>query len=142
MGSGISVANIPIPIEGMNVNASTISFPTKGIKLSYIHEFYTICGGREAIKELTTTDINEIHQKKITEPHKLSLCDYLSYLNHPAVGEATVFISHAWKYKFVDVMDALEYYFQDNLDVIIWFDLFSNNQHIAIDLDFQWWCGT
>jgi len=62
--------------------------------------------------------------------------------HHPAVGIATVFISHAWKYLFLDVMCALEYHFRDQPDIIIWFDLFSNNQHKAVDLDFDWWCNT
>jgi hypothetical protein len=58
------------------------------------------------------------------------------------VNAATVFISHAWKYTFLDVIDALVNHFQSTPDIIIWFDLFSNNQHKAIDLDFHWWCNT
>ena len=142
MGHSASTLNIPVPSEGQTVIASEIPFPTKGVKLSYIKEFYDLCGGRELIKDLTTTEINDDFQKRMTERYKLSFCDYLFYQNHPAVGEATVFISHAWKYRFVDVMDALEFHFKDNLDVIIWFDLFSNNQHITLDLNFDWWCGT
>ena len=37
-------------------------------------------------------------------------------------------------------MDAVEYHFRDTPDIIIWFDMFSNNQHKAVDLDFDWWC--
>jgi tetratricopeptide (TPR) repeat protein len=62
--------------------------------------------------------------------------------NHPKVGIATVFISHAWLFKFLDVVNALEYYFRNSMDTIVWFDLFSNNQHIAVDLNFDWWCNT
>jgi tetratricopeptide (TPR) repeat protein len=58
------------------------------------------------------------------------------------VGEAKVFISHAWKYEFLDVVDALMYHFKDEADIIVWFDLFSNNQHKAVDLTFDWWCNT
>ena len=141
MGSGASTIEIPLPSEEKTINASSIPFPKKGVKLSYVQDFYNLCGGRDIIEDLTTTEINDNFQKKITEKYKLSFCDYLSYQNHPAVGEATVFISHAWKYRFVDVMDALQFHFKDNPDVIIWFDLFSNNQHITLDLDFNWWCG-
>ena len=28
------------------------------------------------------------------------------------------------------------------MNVFIWFDLFANNQHLAVELDFNWWCGT
>jgi len=43
---------------------------------------------------------------------------------------------------FLDVIDALEWHFRDTPDIIIWFDMFSNNQHKAVDLDFAWWCNT
>ena len=48
-------------------------------------------------------------KKKITESAKQSYCEYLNELqpSHPTVGKATVFISHAWKYLYLDVMDAL-----------------------------------
>ena len=50
---------------------------------------------------------------KITESAKLSFCEFLNQQrpNHP---EAVVFISHAWKYRFLDVVDALRNYFFSN----------------------------
>jgi hypothetical protein len=56
-----------------------------------------------------------------------------------AVDRVTVFISHAWKYKFLHVLSALKDHFKDEPDTIIWFDLFSNNQHKASDLPYEWW---
>ena len=52
-----------------------------------------------------------------------------------------MFISHAWKYQFLDVMDALRNYFRSEPNIIIWFDVFSVNQHavVDVDLDFDWW---
>ena len=80
------------------------------------------------------------------EDHKFDkvvflICDQLNQQepNHPAVGVATVFISHAWMYLYLDVMDALQHYFLSNLDIVIWFDVFSVNQHVNVDLDFAWW---
>ena len=73
---------------------------------------------------------------------KSSYCDYLKTRDSYSVGVAQVFISHAWKYAFLDVVDTLQYHFRDNPDIIIWFDLFSNNQHSAPDLDFHWWSTT
>eukprot|EP01042_Synura_sphagnicola_P000244 gene244-252_t len=55
------------------------------------------------------------------------------------VKPAVVFISHAWKYIFLDVVEALQNHFRDEPDAVIWFDLFSNNQHLAPNLDFHWW---
>ena len=40
------------------------------------------------------------------------------------------------------VVDALEYHFREQPDIVIWFDLFSNNQHKTVDLDLDWWCNT
>jgi len=40
------------------------------------------------------------------------------------------------------VIDALEYHFRDTPDIIIWFDMFSINQHKAINFDFDWLCNT
>lgn len=39
-------------------------------------------------------------------------------------------------------MAALELAFADKADTYVWFDLFSNNQHVAVDLNFDWWCNT
>ncbi|MFN9909593.1 MAG: hypothetical protein ACK56F_26330, partial [bacterium] len=63
--------------------------------------------------------------------------------NHAAYHpEANVFISHAWKYKFLDVVDALLHHFNDRPDIVVWFDLFSNNQHQATALTYDWWATT
>ena len=139
MGAGASI--IPLNESG-NDNSSSLLFPKDGVKLSYIKEFYDACGGKSKLEGLTTTQVNELFQMPMTATSKSSLCEYLKKTNHPAVGLATVFISHAWLYKFLDVVDALEYHFRDNPDVIVWFDLFSNNQHRACELEFDWWHTT
>eukprot|EP01037_Dinobryon_pediforme_P026157 gene26157-28578_t len=36
-------------------------------------------------------------------------------------------------------MEALQHHFREEPDVIIWFDLFSVNQHIEQDLNYDWW---
>ena len=55
---------------------------------------------------------------------------------------ADVFISHAWKYAFLDVVAAVEAHFLHTPDMVIWFDVFSNNQHKAGGLPFVWWQTT
>ena len=91
---------------------------------------------------LTTTDVCNKFLKPITSEKQQSYCEYLQEQNSPDVGEATVFISHAWKYTFVEVVDALEHHFSKEPDIFIWFDLFSNNQHKAISFPFEWWRDT
>ena len=44
--------------------------------------------------------------------------------------------------EFVEVLEALTSCFADEEDVIIWFDLFSNNQHKTASFEFDWWCET
>lgn len=34
------------------------------------------------------------------------------------------------------------HHFKSDPNIIVWFDLFSNNQHAAPDLDFNWWSTT
>lgn len=117
-------------------------FPKDGVKLSFIEEFFTACGGRDKLEDLTTTEVCQQYIKPLTNHTQSSFCESLKLGSHAAVGRATVFISHAWKYKFLDVVAALQSHFEDEPDVIIWFDLFSNNQHQATQLPYEWWCTT
>ena len=92
-------------------------FSKLGLKLPYLlNDFVSLCGGRAALEGKTTDEVNMEFQKKITGSLKLSFCDYIHYQHpyHPAVGKATVFISHAWKYLFLNVLDALQNYFLSN----------------------------
>lgn len=51
--------------------------------------------------------------------------------------------SHAWRYKFLDVLDALQGRFESQQMMFLWFDLFSNNQHgLNEPPPFSWWCET
>jgi len=122
--------------------ASTLPFPKDGIRLSFLAEFVLLCGGPAALQGLTTTDVNEKFVKPMTAATQQSFCEMLRSQSSPNVALAHTFISHAWKYEFLDVVDALQFHFQDSPDVVIWFDLFSNNQHKAVDLDFNWWSST
>ena len=127
------------------IKSSVIPFPKDGLKLSYlIHNFFDIFGGKDNLKGKTTAEVNLELQRKTSSHSKLSFCDYLrkEIPHHPPVGKATVFISHAWKYEFLDVIQALEHHFRNEPDVIIWFDVFSVNQHIEKGLDYSWWCSS
>jgi tetratricopeptide (TPR) repeat protein len=140
MGSGSSVAT---PLQSVNVS---LGFPKHGVRLSFLNAFYEHCGGKEKLLGLTTTDVCEKIVKPLTVKYECSFCELLKSMNHPAYADrAQVFISHAWKYNFTDVIDALQGHFAKTSagsDVIIWFDLFTNNQHQAVNCDFQWWSTT
>jgi tetratricopeptide (TPR) repeat protein len=74
-------------------------------------------------------------------PHPLLNVTY-SQVCHPT---AHIFISHAWRYKFVDVVAALETYFETNSNnqtsdnTFLWFDLVVNDQWGAVILPQIWW---
>jgi tetratricopeptide (TPR) repeat protein len=129
--------------DAQSSSGATLPFPKHGVRLDYFQEMiYTVCGGMDNISTLTTTEICNQFVMPYTAATQSSLCDLLVSQGHSAVSTATVFISHAWKYKFVDVVNALENHFCNTPDVVVWFDLFSNNQHVGPTLTFDWWCGT
>ena len=57
------------------------------------------------------------------------------------ISYSTVFVSHAWNYRFVaEVVDGMEQYALEHPDVYFWFDLFTNDQNNVVDKDFYWFC--
>jgi tetratricopeptide (TPR) repeat protein len=120
----------------------TDSFPKLGVKLSYFETFIQECGGKHCFRDLTTKDVLMAFVGPMTLESKDSYCNLLYAQNHPAVTTATVFVSHTWKFLFLDVLKALQDHFQGNPDVVVWFDLFSNNQHGDRSRPFEWWCNT
>lgn len=107
--------------------------------------------------EYTTTDVSEKIVKPWTESKKYSLYELLKKdyadIPHPQLHlkacdaitpHATVFVSHAWRYRFQDLVAALETFFDENPTykeetTFFWVDLFLNNQHTAPSLPFEWW---
>lgn len=59
------------------------------------------------------------------------------------IAPATVFISHAWKYEFVNtVVDVIEQHSETEPDAYYWFDMFTNNQNNVGNKDFDWFSTT
>ena len=128
-----------------NVNASSLPFEDRGVRMSVFEDFVNThsgteyvcqndyfdaskCSVKKTFNEMTTTDVCSILLKPIVSAEKSSYVDYLVKHKDPAVVcKAQVFISHAWKYKFNSLVNALRNHFQDQPDIFIWFDLFSNN---------------
>jgi hypothetical protein len=78
---------------------------------------------------------------------KKAKCSYLQLLKLNAktaslVGPATVFLSHAWKYNFLMVLQViLDWCSKNDVDkktCFVWFDIFTVNQHTGIT-DFVYW---
>lgn len=120
-------------------------FPMLGISLHGIRQFIDTIGGRDVIGTQTTTEICEKYVKPITSQKQCSYCDFIQSGDAPSphCSTAQVFISHAWKYRFNDVFDALCNHFHTEESIYLWFDLFSNNQHgLSEPPPFSWWCNT
>ncbi|KAJ3079128.1 Kinesin light chain 3, partial [Rhizoclosmatium hyalinum] len=122
-------------------------FSIKGVSVKYFSSLVDTWGGRSELEGMTTLDICNNFVKPKTEVSKLSWCADM-YLSDDSnlvdqVHDANYFISHAWKYKFLDVVDALTNFVDSNKlnpeSTIIWFDLLSNSQHNTGAKDFTWW---
>lgn len=109
--------------------SGNIPFNLEGIPLTAILEFIEQCGGRDQLINLTTSDVCEKYLKPLTKLSNQSYCSYLKdQLHDSRVKQANIFVSHAWRYKFLDVVDALIEHFPNNSmnkePPILWFDLF------------------
>lgn len=98
-------------------------------------------------KNWTTSDINREVVKPETigtnKPYINKYTDMKTEEGTPYVSEATIFISHAWRYKFAaTVADVIEQHAKTDLDAYYWFDLFTNDQNGMVSKDFEWFCTT
>ena len=78
-----------------------------GIKFSYfcsLKDHFQM--SPEEASELTTADVCEKLIKPVTVQYGCSFCEYLECIDSSLVGNATVFVSHAWRFKFVAVVEA------------------------------------
>lgn len=155
-------AHAPLPAnQQATADASTLlSFPKEGIRPEAFDFFINACGGRSKLLNLTTSEVCESYLLPFTKSNQISYTELLQRESQTKnlVGIANVFISHAWRFEFLALVDALLTCFVDQTEplggqerrreneegkeVYLWFDLFSNNQHLAPELPFDWWCGT
>ncbi|CAK4322313.1 unnamed protein product [Aphanomyces euteiches] len=101
-----------------------------GLTLSYLKNFVDIHGGRDALRGVTTEEVCSKLLIPYTASTKLSLVDHVRQQpeGHLYVKPAQWFVSHAWSYNFLDVIDALDDFFQDD-SMSVWLCTFCNNQH-------------
>eukprot|EP01047_Picozoa_sp_COSAG01_P089342 COSAG01_NODE_21470_length_900_cov_2.951311_1_plen_215_part_10 len=63
------------------------------------------------------------------------------------VGKPTVFFSHAWKFRFADVVDAITGFAQrrqaeEGVQPFFWFDCFCVDEHATQTMPQAWWSST
>jgi len=121
-----------------------ISGVALGVSAGFLREFLT----DRAIKEgMTTADVCRDVVLPRTQANKSSLHDVLQVQMPYAIGPATVFVSHAWKYNFREVMLVLLAYADECKQAnkptcFFYFDLFAHSQHSAPDYPQEWWSST
>jgi hypothetical protein len=71
-------------------------FNELGVELSVLMEFVELCGGRQELQGLTTTEVSEKYLMPLTKTSASSYCDQLLRGGDGRVKKANVFISHAW----------------------------------------------
>ncbi len=124
-----------------------------GIELSVIKDFIEECGGEEVLKGLTTRQVTDKYLKPIMfkrVPNKGQ--SYAAWKRrhkqHRGVRDAEVYVVHAWDSIFLDVVESMENYLDENYnhkDVPIWFDMLCLNQCKNIKLrkySYEWFKTT
>lgn len=104
--------------------------------------------------EMTTSDVSSKYIKPMTLPlkgHSLAVILRAYELLFPSdgpplVGPATLFVSHAWRYDFDVMVNALRDFVTEtgqggdgHKPLFFWFDLVTNDQH-GTSKPFEWWC--
>lgn len=118
------------------------AFPKDGIHLSFLNEFILRCGGRDALIGLSTGEVVEKFIKPATAEMQASYCTLLTATGCTEhVGEAQVYICHAWAQGFLDTLDSLQHHLRDH-KACLWIDIFSSNQHTPMTIDAEWFAST
>jgi len=135
-------------------------FPSAGMTLPALQSIRNIVLNINC--SWTTHDVCENLIKKWTKTDEISFAEYLvrhhSVKPHADLGltardsvreNASVFVSHAWRYRFVELVNCLECFYSENLSdeekrspVAFWVDLCVNSQWKVTTLPFEWWSST
>ncbi len=118
-----------------------MSFASFGVSAPFLRSFKA-----RVPAEYTTKDVCDKIIIPETDSLKCAFVDLLKGTNdengRPLIGQATVFVSHAWKFKFSSSFEVMMDYAESNPDAYFWFDLFVNNQNVAANLPQEWWSTT
>ena len=125
-----------------------------------------LVGNHEILKDNNrwNEDGNKIiPENTLTYGRRSSLINCLQYdtidgISHPKLGvtydtcvsKANIFVSFAYSADFIELVDALECYLKEiennninaTSNTYFWFDLFVNDQWVALERDFWWWSNT
>ena len=150
-----AVTSVPSRIQKTTQNvklkpaSSTLSSHPLGVSTSFIRHF--IEENKDTLSGMSTTDVCAKLIMLATAGRKCAFIDLLEgqfdAQGKPFAGPATVFVSHAWGSKTLDVFATMLDFADKDVDggdgeVFFWFDAFCNNQHDIGSKPFGWFCST
>jgi hypothetical protein len=121
-------------------------FERDGVSASFLRMFIAtfLPDGQQSV--LTTAEASAAVVKPMTAERKCAFIDlYRDKTDEdskPYVGTATLFVSHAWKYRVLEPFGAMLEFADSHPNAFFWFDMFTNNQHKATELPLEWWKST
>eukprot|EP00808_Paulinella_micropora_P019145 g78358.t1 len=121
--------------------------PRRGVSVSLLLATYQRWEAAGLAAGATTDDVVRDLVKPATANQKCSYVELLARSQDPqdraGVATATVFLSHAWKYTFKQVVEAIAAHWPDKDNVrsqtFLWFDIFTVNQHQTSTVDPDFW---
>eukprot|EP00808_Paulinella_micropora_P008545 g23683.t1 len=121
--------------------------PRRGVSVSLLLATYQRWEAAGLAADATTDDVVRDLVKPATADQKCSYVELLARSQDPqdraGVATATVFLSHAWKYTFKQVVKAIAAHWLDKDNVrsqtFLWFDIFTVNQHQTFTVDPDFW---
>eukprot|EP00808_Paulinella_micropora_P000346 g22476.t1 len=135
----------PAPREAKEASSP---IPRRGVSVALLLATYQRwhAAGR-LVAGTTTDDVVRDLVKPATADQKCSYVELLARSQDPqdraGVATATVFLSHAWKYSFKNVVEAIAAHWPDKGDLrsrtFLWFDIFTVNQHETAKVDQNFW---
>lgn len=124
-------------------NHTNDDLPMDGLPLCFLHEFICDNGGEVAFQGLSSDDVKNRFVLPYTRNTRLSMCAQMSQEGDIRIKPATWFVSHAWRYEFLDLVAALDSFFDHSTcDVVLWIDIFSVSQHETFLRSPDWWQQT
>ncbi|EGD78762.1 hypothetical protein PTSG_01739 [Salpingoeca rosetta] len=138
-------ADVPVTADLVDTNNKTTpEINTTGVSAEFLEVFLRDLQSTQGARyyDLTTKDVCDLVVIPRTKANKQAYVDLVKHDNPQYLGKANAFVSHAWKYKIVDVVGTLLEFAKEHPNTFFWFDLFINNQNIAADLPQDWWSTT
>ena len=123
-----------------------------GISLREFQNFIELCGGDDAVRNMTCTEVKDKYIIEKTACERISYCRIVEERerglprSEVTVGKATIFLSFAYISDFLSVVRCLQDHMRAKVEDIenqyVWISFFSVNQHLAGEKSMDFWSGT